>query len=313
MADQVQPIIVKKVKKGGHGSHGGAWKIAYADFVTAMMAFFLLLWLLNSVTQEQLEGISNYFAPASIARTTSGAGGMFGGTALSAEGTMQNLSSSPSVTVDLPPPKAGTGSQDAVERELSAEEAAAQLMEADAEAAAEAAAELVQQQEQEQFEQAANELREQIESLPQGQELLNSLVIENTPEGMRIQIVDQKGLAMFPSGSSDMFDHTRNVLRLVSEVIEKLPQDISITGHTDSTRFAGGDLGYTNWELSADRANATRRALIELGVPPNRLARVVGSADQDPLDASDPASSKNRRIAIVLLRGTGEDQVINVP
>lgn len=309
MADQVQPIIVKKIKKGGHGGHGGAWKIAYADFVTAMMAFFLLMWLLNSVTQEQLEGISNYFAPASIAKTTSGAGGMFGGTALSVDGTMQNLSTSPSVTVDLPPPKAGTGSQDAVERELSAEAAAAQLMEADAAAAAE----LVEKQEQEQFEQAAEELREQIESLPQGQELLNSLVIENTPEGMRIQIVDQKGLAMFPSGSADMFDHTRNVLRLVSEVVAKLPQDISITGHTDSTRFAGGDLGYTNWELSADRANATRRALIELGVPANRLARVVGSADQDPLDASDPASSKNRRIAIVLLRGTGEDTVINVP
>ena len=310
MADQFQPVIIKKVKKGGHGGgHGGAWKIAYADFVTAMMAFFLLLWLLNSVTQEQLEGISNYFAPASISKTTSGSGGMFGGTAISADGTMQNLSSSPSVTVDLPPPKAGTGSQDAVERELSVQESAAELMEAEAAQAAE----LVKQQEQEQFEKAAEELRQEIKGLPQGENLLNSLLIENTPEGMRIQIIDQKGLAMFPSGSFQMFEHTREVLRLVSQVIDKLPQDISITGHTDATRFAGGDLGYTNWELSADRANATRRALIELGITPGRLARVVGSADQDLLDAGDPASSKNRRIAITLLHGTGQDTTASKP
>jgi len=290
MADQGQTIIVKRVKKGGGGHHGGAWKIAYADFVTAMMAFFLLLWLLNSVTQEQLEGISNYFAPASVAKTTSGSGGVFGGTAISVEGTMQHLSSSPSVTVDLPPPKAGTGAQESVEREISKEEAA----------------ELVKEQEQQQFEKASKELEELLEQVPDVRNLVNSIIIDNTPEGLRIQIVDQQGLAMFPSGSAQMYPHTRNVLRVVSEVIKKMPQNLSITGHTDSTRFAGGELGYTNWELSADRANATRRVLLELGVPPSQLARVVGSADQDPLDKANPADPKNRRIAIVMLRGSGD-------
>ncbi len=286
MADQAQTIIIKRVKKGGHAHHGGAWKIAYADFVTAMMAFFLLLWLLNSVTQEQLEGISNYFAPASIAKTTSGSGGMFGGTAISVDGTMQHLSSSPSVTVDLPPPKAGSGAQDAVEREISAE----------------SAAQLAKQKEEEQFEKASQELKELLEKVPDVRNLVNSIIIDNTPEGMRIQIIDQQGLAMFPSGSAQMYPHTREVLKVVSEVVKKLPQNISITGHTDSTRFAGGDLGYTNWELSADRANATRRAMIELGVPTTRLARVVGAAEQDPLDKANPADPKNRRMAIIMLR-----------
>ena len=297
MADQGQTIIIKRVKKGGGGHHGGAWKIAYADFVTAMMAFFLLLWLLNSVTQEQLEGISNYFAPASVAKTTSGSGGVFGGTAISVEGTMQHLSSSPSVTVDLPPPKAGTGAQESVEREISKEEAA----------------ELVKEQEQQQFEKASKELEELLEQVPDVRNLVNSIIIDNTPEGLRIQIVDQQGLAMFPSGSAQMYPHTRNVLKVVSEVIKKMPQNLSITGHTDSTRFAGGELGYTNWELSADRANATRRVLLELGVPPSQLARVVGSADQDPLDKANLADPKNRRIAIVMLRGSGDPPPAAVP
>ena len=306
MAEPEQALIIKKIKKGGHASHGGAWKIAYADFVTAMMAFFLLLWLLNSVTQEQLEGISNYFAPASIARTSSGGGGMFGGTAISAEGTMQNLSTSPSVTVDLPPPKAGTGAIESAEREISSD-AGAELSEGEqAKAEAEAdAKEEAERKEQEQFEKAAEELMEALEELPQMKNLLKSLAIDNTPEGMRIQIIDQQGLAMFPSGSAEMYLHTRKVLEFVATAIKKMPQNLSITGHTDSTRFQGGDLGYTNWELSADRANATRRVLIEMGVSAKRLARVVGSADQDPLVKKNTADPKNRRIAIVLLKGTG--------
>ena len=211
---------------------------------------------------------------------------------------MQHLSSSPSVTVELPPPKAGTGAADAVERELSSE-AEAELSEGEAAAAAK------KESEQEQFEEASEELKKMLDDLPQIRNLVNSIIIDNTQEGMRIQIVDQKGLAMFPSGSANMHDHTRKVLELVAQAIGKMPQDLSITGHTDSTRFSGGELGYTNWELSADRANATRRALIELGVSPDRLAKVVGAADQDPLVKEDTAAAKNRRIAIVLLRGTG--------
>ncbi len=288
-----QTIIIKKIKKGGHGHHGGAWKVAYADFVTAMMAFFLLLWLLNSVTQEQLEGISNYFAPASIAETTSGAGGVLGGTSITqTEGAMNSPMSSSEVTVDLPPPRAGSGLQESEET-------------AETEVTEDDAAEVLRKKEQEQFENAEEELHKTIESMPQLKQLVNSLLVDNTDEGMRIQIVDQDGLAMFPRGSAKMYLHTRRVLELVAGVINKMPQKVAISGHTDSVKFSGGAGDYTNWELSADRANAARRALIELGVDPARLARVVGRAATEPLLKDNPKDAKNRRISIVLLRGTG--------
>ena len=287
MAEQL--IIVKKIRKGGHGHHGGAWKVAYADFVTAMMAFFLLLWLLNSVTQEQLEGISNYFAPASLSPTTSGAGGVLAGTAISPEGA-QHLASSTTVVMQLPPPKAGEGAKEVEGKEEISEDNAEEIL---------------KKKEEEQFQEAEKEIREALEELPELKELVDSLTIDSTPDGLRIQIVDQEGLAMFPRGSAEMFDHTRKALGLVSKVIQKMPQNIAIAGHTDATKFHGGASGYTNWELSADRANSSRRALIELGVPPQRLARVVGAAAQDPLVGDDPTNPRNRRIAIVLLRGTG--------
>ena len=295
MAEQGQTIIIKKVKGGGHGHHGGAWKVAYADFVTAMMAFFLLLWLLNSVTQEQLEGVSNYFAPASIARTTSGSGGVFGGTAITSEGAMSSETASPTLTMDLPAPQAGSGLPESTEQEVSEQE----ISENQAE-------KVLKEKENQQFEGATREILDTIKDLPQLQQIVNSLVIDQTAEGLRIQVVDQEGLAMFSSGSASMLDPTRNALDLVAAAISKLPNEISITGHTDAVKYAGGESGYTNWELSADRANATRRALILAGVSPERLARVVGAADPDPLVSDDPRNPRNRRIAIVLLRGTGQ-------
>ncbi|MDP6805067.1 MAG: flagellar motor protein MotB [Rhodospirillales bacterium] len=292
MAEHGQTIIIKKVKGGGgHGHHGGAWKVAYADFVTAMMAFFLLLWLLNSVTQEQLEGISNYFAPASIAVTTSGSGGMFGGTAVTADqGAGLAETSSPTVTLDLPPPEAGSGPTESTEDAVSEDQAEKVLAE----------------KEEQQFDDAAREIRETLEKLPQLKEIAGSLVIDQTAEGLRVQVVDQEGVAMFSSGSATMLGRTHRAIDLVAKVIAKLPNEISITGHTDAVKYAGGETGYTNWELSADRANSTRRALIQAGVSPERLAKVVGAADQDPLVSDDPRNPRNRRIAIVLLRGTGQ-------
>ena len=291
MAEHGQTIIVKKVKGGGHGHHGGAWKVAYADFVTAMMAFFLLLWLLNSVTQEQLEGISNYFAPASIAVTTSGSGGIFGGTAVTAEeGAGQAETANPTVTMDLPPPQAGSGLSESTEQAVSDSQAG----------------EVMKEKEDQQFDEAAREIRETLEKLPQLKEIVGSLVIDQTAEELRVQVVDQEGVAMFSSGSVNMLGHTRQALDLVAKVIAKLPNEISITGHTDAVKYAGGETGYTNWELSADRANSTRRTLIQAGVSPDRLAKVVGAADQDPLVSDDPKNPRNRRIAIVLLRGTGQ-------
>ncbi len=291
MADQ-QPIIIKKVKKGGHGGHhGGAWKIAYADFVTAMMAFFLLLWLLNAVSQEQLEGIADYFAPTVASTSQSGSGDILGGTTVAVDGSQEDTVSRPTVTMDLPPPKAGSGGEamqdEPVQAEVDAEEAKKKA-------------------EEDQFEQAQQDLQDAMETLPEFQQLAQSLMVDNTPEGLRIQIVDQDGLAMFPSGRATLYDHTEKVLDLVITVINKMPQKIAISGHTDAVPMGGGQ-DYTNWELSSDRANAARRYMLAAGVPEDRLARVVGRAATEPLLPADPTNARNRRLSIVLMRGTGEE------
>lgn len=286
-----QPIIIKKIKKGGGGHHGGAWKIAYADFVTAMMAFFLLLWLLNAVSQEQLEGIADYFAPTVTSTSQSGSGQILGGTTVAVDGSLEDTVSRPSVTMDLPPPKAGSGGEamqdEVVQAEMDAEQTKAKA-------------------EQEQFDKAAKEMQEALETLPEFQQLAESLMVDNTPEGLRFQIVDQEGLAMFPSGSASMYEHTERVLGLVVEVVQKMPQDLAISGHTDAVPMGGGDQTYTNWELSTDRANAARRGLLRMGIPESRIARVVGKAATEPLLPDDPTNARNRRLSIVLMRGTGE-------
>ncbi len=296
MADESakkQPTIIKRVKKAAHGHHGGAWKIAYADFVTAMMAFFLLLWLLNSVTQEQLEGISNYFAPVTASQSTSGAGDILGGKTISEEGAAQSTTSRDSVTVDLPPPKAGTGGQGSSENTKG---------KSDEDAASE---EQLKQKEEQQFDEAKQELEATMEGIPQLKNLKDSLLIDNTPEGLRIQLVDKDGLSMFPSGSADLFLHTKRLLEVVAEIIKKLPQNVAISGHTDASRFAGGD-SYSNWELSADRANSARRWLQHLKIPEQRIDRVVGKAATEPLFPDDPKNPGNRRLSIIMLRGTGD-------
>jgi len=286
-----QPIIIKKIKKGGGGHHGGAWKIAYADFVTAMMAFFLLLWLLNAVSQEQLEGIADYFAPTVSSTSQSGSGQILGGTTVAVDGALEDTVSRPTVTMDLPPPSAGSGGeamQDTpIEAEVDAEETKAKA-------------------EQEQFDKAEKDLKDKLETLPEFQQMAESLMIDNTPEGMRIQLIDRDGLSMFPSGGASMYEHTERVLGLVAEIIKKMPQDIAISGHTDAVPMGGGNQSYTNWELSADRANSARRALLKLGVPETRMSRIVGKAATDPLLPEAPSDAKNRRLSIILLRGTGE-------
>ncbi|MBF0560871.1 MAG: flagellar motor protein MotB [Alphaproteobacteria bacterium] len=282
-------IIVKKVKKGGHGHHGGAWKVAYADFVTAMMAFFLLLWLLNAVTEEQLQGVSNYFAPTTVSKSTSGAGGLLGGKVIG-EGASASNSASPSITMSLPPTSIGQGG-----------EAAGDTKEGKAPPNDEDDAKAAERHEQQKFQEAAEKLKESLETNPDLQKLKRNLLVDNTAEGLRIQILDQEGTAMFPSGGSAMYDHTKKLLTLVAQAIAKMPEKISISGHTDSVQFADPS-GYTNWELSADRALAARRVLLGAGVDGDRVERVVGRADTDPLVKEDPAAARNRRLSIVLLR-----------
>lgn len=297
MADApLQPIIIKKVNKGHGGHHGGAWKIAYADFVTAMMAFFLLLWLLNSVTQEQLEGISNYFAPVTASTSTSGSGDILGGKTITEEGASESSTSRDAVTVDLPPPKAGSGGETESEDEGDPSSSSD----------SDPTEEQMKKVEEEQFEKAKEELEETISSIPQMKQLAESLLIDNTPEGLRIQLIDQDGLAMFPSGGADMYLHTKKLIELVAKVIVEMPQKISISGHTDGVPFVS-DSGYSNWELSADRANSARREVQHFNVPEDRISRVVGKAATEPLLPDDPNNSRNRRLSIILLRGTGEN------
>ena len=302
--DNAPIIVIKKVKKGGHGHHGGAWKVAYADFVTAMMAFFLLLWLLNATTDEQKQGIADYFTPASVSKNFSGSGGVMGGKTMSKEGVMARDRSAVNVTVSIPADSPVNEPEDQQEKSQD-QQSEARLGDRNESQSAvvdrEQMEELMAMEEQEQLEAAEEELRQALDSVPQLQELKENLIIEQTPEGLRIQIVDQDKRSMFPLGSAEMFDHTRQLMEMVVGAIRDLPQRIAIKGHTDATPYST-DQGYSNWELSTDRANASRRALIAGGLPAERIQSVSGRADQEPLIAEDPFSAQNRRISITLLR-----------
>ncbi len=276
--DELRPIVVKKIKKGGGGHHGGAWKVAYADFVTAMMAFFLLLWLLNVTTKEQKEGIANFFDPTpKIATTLSGANGMLGGLSISKDGAM------------------ATSVQEMAPREEESPSMQNKNI-TDAEYEAE-----VKKREEENFKKAEAAIQEAMKENPELKELEKNLTMDMTPEGLRIQIVDSDGKPMFPSGSAQMYERTQKLIGKVAEVIRKMPNEISVRGHTDSVPYSKGN-GYGNWELSADRANASRRVLVTSGVPEDKINNVLGKADKDHLIGDKPTDAQNRRISIILLR-----------
>jgi chemotaxis protein MotB len=332
-----QPIIIKK-KKGGHGGHhGGAWKVAYADFVTAMMAFFLLLWLLNVTTSDQRKGIADYFAPVSVSRESSGSGGVLGGQTITAPGAQ--ISPSSPVSADVPvqgqpgfasrttedpldpteenvPKPDGSAEQSTSETRRAYQERleamAKQLgvpgqkpgerLSDFAERVEEAKDKLIDAQtEAKRFQQTATEIRQAIQSVPELAPLAQNLIIDQTPDGLRIQIVDQDRVSMFPGGSSQMFPQTRQLIAQLATALGKLPNKLSISGHTDATPFPPGSTR-DNWDLSAERANAMRRALVSDGIPESRIQDVVGRASRDLLVPDQPASPRNRRISIVLLR-----------
>lgn len=301
----VQPIIVvKKVKKVEGGHHGGAWKVAYADFVTAMMAFFLLLWLLNVVTDENLKQVAAYFDPAHprLADTRSGAGGILGGRSMSSEGAMiseiQKIDGPRSSGAMIKSPNIG---EDGQETDKVAAIDFDDLEIEDLE-------ELLRASEEKRFAEAESALKKAIEENEELQGLDENVMIDMTPEGLRIQILDQEGKPMFPIGSADMFDYTRELMGTVAGVIGTMPNDVSIRGHTDSYQYAP-NASYTNWELSADRANSSRRVLMNNGVDAARIADVTGKADQNHLFEDDPLDPRNRRISIILLHETIEQAV----
>ncbi len=275
MADEVAPIIIiKKIKKISGGHHGGAWKVAYADFVTAMMAFFLLLWLLGSTDEEKLEGLADYFQPTlATLRTNSGSDGMLGGTSLSTDGSQ----SSGITAVEIPstPPP-----EDSADDEFDSK---------------------IAEFEDAQLNAAAEELRQAIQDSADLAEHNDQLIIQQTPDGMRIEIVDKNQRAMFRGGTDELHGYAKAMIEKVAEVIEALPNRVAILGHTDSSTPAGGP-DYTNWELSADRANAARRVLSGSDITADRFSEVTGKAATEPIFPDSPLRAENRRITILVLR-----------
>jgi chemotaxis protein MotB len=311
MADPQKPaIIVRRKKRGGHGGghHGGAWKVAYADFVTAMMSFFLLMWLLNVTTSDQRKGLADYFAPASISKSESGAGGVMGGQTINAAG-VQISDSSPPTMDDRIIPTTGKGEEGEEDVRGSSDKAGGANTEQTPSAGESPTPpneqDLAQamQREEQLFKEAEGTLKHAIESAPGLQELAQQMIIDRTPEGLRIQIVDRDKFSMFPSGGAVPYERGRDLLRLVGKVISRLPNKVSVTGHTDSTPFPAGSRR-DNWTLSSERANVSLDELVTGGVDEKRIARVVGMADRDPLVAGNPKDARNRRISIVLLRQT---------
>ena len=288
-----QPIIIKKVKKGGgHGHHGGAWKVAYADFVTAMMAFFLMMWLINNTEPEQRQGIADYFAPASVSQSTSGSGGVLAGTAFGDEGVRG--SGSASVVDRLAPRPAPTR-----EREQQSPESANEGR-GQPEVTTDAVANALARRESAEFASAQQSLRQALQDMPELAELSRHVIIEETPEGLRIQLVDQEGRPMFDPGQIEPNDRATVLLRAIAEIAQRLPNRMSISGHTDAS--AAPASGPSNWELSSARANAALEVITDAGVPEHRIAEVRGKAGAEPLFPDDPYLPGNRRLSITLLR-----------
>jgi chemotaxis protein MotB len=282
---KLQPIIVKRVRKGKHAAHGGAWKIAYADFVTAMMAFFLLMWLLGSTAKGELQGIADYFnSPMTVA--------MSGGT-----GAGNSSSIIPGGGNDLSKVYGQVRRTDADKtnnRRLSAEELRAEQAKRDAE--------------------RIKSLRERMDAIiadnPRLNDFSSQIRINVTPDGLQIQIVDDQSRPMFDSGSALVKPYMRDILREIGAALGGVQNRISIAGHTDATPYGNGDRGYSNWELSADRANASRRELVAAGMPDAKLARVVGLGASDLLDPQHPRGAVNRRISITVLTREAEERLL---
>ena len=280
-SEEERPIIViKKIKKGGHGHHGGAWKIAYADFVTAMMAFFLLMWLLGSTAKDDLKGISDYFnSPLKVA--------LMGG---SGSGTATSLMNGGGTDLTRSSGQIKKGGNDSPSMNNGQSGATAK---------AEAA--------------RLEELKAEIEALIDASELMkqfeNQIILDLTSEGLRIQIVDVRNRPMFDTGSAVLKDYMKDILRNLAKMLNKVPNKLTLSGHTDATPYALGNMGYSNWELSADRANASRREMALAGTTDSKILRVVGLASSVSLDEKDPYAAVNRRIAIVVMNKQAEDAV----
>lgn len=285
MSDESQqPIVVKRIRKGGGGHHGGAWKIAYADFVTAMMAFFLLMWLLGSTAKGDLEGIAEYFATPLKVALQGGVGSGDASSVIKGGGT------------DL------TRTSGQVKKgEVQAEKKTINLQALKAEQ---------ERREREKLGELKQKIERAIEASPSLQQYRKQLLLDITNEGLRIQIVDEQNRPMFDLSSAELKPYMRDILREIGRALNEVDNRISLSGHTDAKPFAGGDRGVGNWELSASRANASRRELIAGGMAESKVIRVVGQASTVLFDPADPFNPQNRRIGIVVLNKKTEEAIL---
>lgn len=279
--DGFRPIIVKRIKKHGGGHHGGAWKIAYADFVTAMMAFFLLMWLLGSTSKGHLQGIAEYFSTPLKVALSGGSGS--GDSSSVIQGGGKDLTRQEG--------QVKKGDDPQLKKTYDLKGTAAELERLEGE--------------------RLKGLKGRIESAIEANKLLkqfkNQLLLDITTEGLRIQIVDEQNRPMFAMSKAELQPYTKEILFEIGRVLNDVPNRISLSGHTDATPYSTGDKGYSNWELSADRANASRRALIAGGMEESKMLRVVGLSSSVLMDKENPHSPINRRISIIVMNKKTED------
>ena len=288
MADDTQrPIVIKRIKKQAAGHHGGAWKIAYADFVTAMMAFFLLMWLLGSTTKGELSGIADYFRTPLKVAMNGGSGSGDSSSILKAGG--RDLTRSDDLQM-----RRGQRPED--RRVLNVKSIQAEL----------ARVETLK----------LKGLKSRLDQLIDASKVLQpyreQLLVDITSDGLRIQVVDEQNRPMFDLGSAQMKPYARDILLALSAPLNEVENKLSLSGHTDAKPYASGERSYSNWELSVERANASRRVLVAGGIAEGKIKRVIGMASAVPFDPNDPFSPANRRIAIIVLSKQAEESLNKV-
>jgi chemotaxis protein MotB len=295
-------IIIRKVKGHGGGHHGGSWKVAFADFMTAMMAFFLLLWVLETATQKELMAIAGYFqAPGD--KYVVGPGGA-DAAVIDMRAPMED---SPVMETGEPTPLDGGGILGDDSRPIPQEtEAEEEELPADEEESEK----LLEQIEQAQLGELEERLEAEINKLDSAlNKLKDQIHMEETDLGLSIQIVDKERHTMFSEGSAQLLDHAQEALLELAPIIDKVPNKISVVGHTDATPY-GPNAVYTNWELSADRANSARRALLQGSFPEAKVIAVQGMGAISPLLPEAPTDPANRRIAIIVLKKAVSDAMM---
>jgi len=285
---KLQPIIIKRVKKGGHAAHGGAWKIAYADFVTAMMAFFLLMWLLGSTAEGDKKGIADYFnSPLKVSLLGGGTGSGDSSSVVRGGGT------------DLSRTDGQVKKGDIEAQHKTVQLQALKAQQRRAEAA--------------RLESLKQKVEQVLAASPKLAAMKSQIRLDMTRDGLRIQIVDEQNRPMFDSGSAVVKPYMRELLREIGAVLAEVPNRLTLEGHTDAQPFGAGERGYSNWELSSDRANASRRELGAGGLPDDRVLLVQGLASSVLFDPADPRNPVNRRISIIVMNREAEDRLLRTP